>query len=374
MRYVRADIPMAVTDESQSAVGQWYIYSCKKSLVLRLTVLGMLITFSQFLFVTAAAYLTQISPGSISLKQNRVPLRRWAQIAVMFYAINVLNNWAFAFNISVPVHIILRSFGSVTTMAAGMLRGKKYSTLQILSVIILTLGVLVSAWADSEDKVSCLMLKRQALIAVKGKEMSLETGSTSQFTSGLIILLIAQLLSAFMGAFVEDTYRDFKASWTENLFYSHLLSLPLFLPLAGTLRKQYARLASTSPLQVDHFGSGDQSIVPSWILQEAHTVVSNMPRGIVFLLVNAMTQMACISGVNLLSAKSSAVTVTIVLNIRKLVSFIFSTLLFGHSLSWKMIFGSALVFSSGALYSYETSWRLPRERKRAKAGVEKKVQ
>jgi dolichyl-phosphate-mannose-protein mannosyltransferase len=71
----------------------------------------------------------------------------------MFYAVNMLNNWAFAFNISVPVHIILRSFGSVTTMAAGWLRGKHYTRLQVVSVLILTLGVMVSAWADAESKV-----------------------------------------------------------------------------------------------------------------------------------------------------------------------------------------------------------------------------
>lgn len=71
----------------------------------------------------------------------------------MFYSINMLNNWAFGFNISVPVHIILRSFGSVTTMIAGWLRRKRYSTLQVVSVVILTVGVLISAWADSMGKV-----------------------------------------------------------------------------------------------------------------------------------------------------------------------------------------------------------------------------
>jgi drug/metabolite transporter (DMT)-like permease len=65
----------------------------------------------------------------------------------------MLNNWAFAFNISVPVHIILRSFGSVTTMAAGWFRGKRYTTLQVLSVAGLTMGVMVSAWADAQSKV-----------------------------------------------------------------------------------------------------------------------------------------------------------------------------------------------------------------------------
>jgi dolichyl-phosphate-mannose-protein mannosyltransferase len=65
----------------------------------------------------------------------------------------MLNNWAFAFNISVPVHIILRSFGSVTTMAAGWFRGKRYTRLQVFSVAALTMGVMVSAWADAQSKV-----------------------------------------------------------------------------------------------------------------------------------------------------------------------------------------------------------------------------
>jgi drug/metabolite transporter (DMT)-like permease len=76
--------------------------------------------------------------------------------AAMFYTVNMLNNWAFAFNISVPVHIILRSFGSVTTMAAGWIRGKRYSALQAFSVVLLTLGVIISAWADALSKV-CLI-------------------------------------------------------------------------------------------------------------------------------------------------------------------------------------------------------------------------
>ena len=71
----------------------------------------------------------------------------------MFFAVNMLNNWAFAFNISVPVHIILRSFGSATTMGAGWLRGKKYSQIQVISVALLSIGVVISAWADAASKV-----------------------------------------------------------------------------------------------------------------------------------------------------------------------------------------------------------------------------
>jgi solute carrier family 35 (UDP-xylose/UDP-N-acetylglucosamine transporter), member B4 len=184
--------------------------------------------------------------------------------------------------------------------------------------------------------------------------------------TGLSILIGAQFLSAYMGAYVEDVFAAHGASWTENLFYSHFLSLPLFLPISKTLQQQYKMLAATPSFDVDGlirqrapFGLGHPAI-----LDALRPLLEGFPQGLLFLLINALTQLACISGVNLLSSKSSAVTVTIVLNIRKLVSFIFSTILFGHHLSGKMILGSTLVFGSGALYGWETSWRLPKERKR----------
>ena len=207
--------------------------------------------------------------------------------------------------------------------------------------------------------------------AQQGKSMSLgNQSSTSDFSTGLAILLLAQLMSAWMGAYVEDTYSMYKASWMENLFYSHAFSLPLFLPISGTLRQQYAKLAATPPLRLhqDTPASRKQQLpgmdlMPAMLLETLRAAMQRLPQGILFLLANAVTQLACISGVNLLSSKSSAVTVTIILNIRKLVSFIFSTLLFGHQLSGKMMVGSALVFGSGALYGYETSWRLPARRR-----------
>ena len=181
-------------------------------------------------------------------------------------------------------------------------------------------------------------------------------------------MLLAQFLSAYMGAYVEDTYAQHGASWTENLFYTHFLSIPLFLPLSGMVRDQYARLAATPPLQIKSLAKLLDGTLPedvsTHILHTLGPILDGIPQGLIFLSINAMTQLACIAGVNLLSAKTSAVAVTIVLNIRKLVSFIFSTILFGHELSGKMILGSVLVFGSGALYGWETSWRLPQKRRR----------
>jgi dolichyl-phosphate-mannose-protein mannosyltransferase len=108
--------------------------------------------------------------GRYFLRSSPVPFRKWVTSAVLFFTVNMLNNWAFAFNISVPVHIILRSFGSVTTMAAGYLRGKKYTPLQIFSVAILTLGVMVSAWADASSKVGIPPPPASATLIIAGQK------------------------------------------------------------------------------------------------------------------------------------------------------------------------------------------------------------
>jgi drug/metabolite transporter (DMT)-like permease len=105
--------------------------------------------------VALLAYPSQASSEPPTfLKRPKIPWSALLTSATMFFAVNMLNNWAFAFNISVPVHIILRSFGSVTTMGAGYLTGKRYSSLQVLSVLLLTLGVMISAFADAQAKVN----------------------------------------------------------------------------------------------------------------------------------------------------------------------------------------------------------------------------
>lgn len=111
-------------------------------------------TFAQFVAVVLAYAPLRLSlSGQRKWKKTAIPLHRLFVSAALFYTVNMLNNWAFAFQISVPVHIVLRSFGSVLTMGAGWLRGKRYSPVQVLAVAVLTLGVIISASADAQIKV-----------------------------------------------------------------------------------------------------------------------------------------------------------------------------------------------------------------------------
>ena len=116
-------------------------------------------TFVQFVFVASTGYVSQFdrSRPPFFLKQNRVPIRRWLINILLFFTINVLNNHAFSYNISVPIHIILRSGGSITTLAAGYIWGKRFTRVQVVAVTLLTIGVVIAAWSDQASKVSCVV-------------------------------------------------------------------------------------------------------------------------------------------------------------------------------------------------------------------------
>ncbi|KAI0172350.1 UAA transporter family-domain-containing protein [Hypoxylon sp. FL1284] len=309
---------------------------------LRWLLLGTLLTFVQFLFVAVTGYVSQFdwTRPPFFVKPNRVPIRRWLINIVLFFSINVLNNHAFSYDISVPVHIILRSGGSITTMIAGSLYGKRYSRIQVVAVLLLTVGVETVTQEDTAPK----------------------------FSTGLAVLLVAQILSAIMGLYTEDTYQKYGPHWKENLFYSHLLSLPLFLPFSRSLVSQFVRLASSKPLALPAaIGQTNITSIPSNVQHKIGGIY--IPSQVAYLAINVLTQYACIRGVNLLAAASSALTVTIVLNIRKLVSLLLSIWLFGNRLAAGTLVGAIVVFSAGGLYSLDSRKKpAPKGKAGGKAG------
>ncbi|KAH6604953.1 udp n-acetylglucosamine transporter mnn2 [Trichoderma cornu-damae] len=283
---------------------------------------GTLVTFVQFLFVAITGYVAQFDKARppFFLTPNVVPLRRWLVNILLFFSINVLNNHAFSYNISVPVHIILRSGGSITTMAAGYLCGKTYSRVQIFAVFLLSIGVSLAAWSDSKDKKTS------------------EDESESVLNVGLLIIFVAQVLSAIMGLYTEATYRKYGPQWKENLFYSHILSLPLFVPFMPSMRRNLVVLSKSTPLELNMPFAASLRPTP-------------VPSQLAYLVANVLTQYACIRGVNLLAANASALTVTIILSIRKLMSLLLSIWLFGNTLSVNTILSAVVVFGAAALYS-----------------------
>lgn len=320
---------------------------------------GTLLTFIQFVFVATTGYISQFDKTRppLFIRPNKVPIRRWLVNIVLFFSINVLNNHAFSYNISVPVHIILRSGGSITTILAGYMVGKQYTRTQIFSVILLTTGVILAAYSDAQAK-------------NQGKDSNPQ--GLPPFSMGLIILFVAQVLSAIMGLYTEDTYKTYGPQWKENLFYSHLLSLPLFIPFISSMRQQFLRLANSAPLTLSFLppslsdpnssstkfteatGAFPLPSAPS-LLTALNDLLARaaIPSQLAYLVANVLTQYACIRGVNLLAAQCSALSVTIVLNVRKLASLLMSIWLFGNRLEVGTMVGAGIVFSAGAMYGLD---------------------
>lgn len=111
---------------------------------------GSVVTFAQFLGVSIGGFLLfSIShQGRQAIWHHKVPLMEFCKIVGFHFSVSILNNMALAYHISVPVHIILRSGGSMVTMLLGYLFfHRSYTYRQIAAVLLVTLGVIVSTTA-----------------------------------------------------------------------------------------------------------------------------------------------------------------------------------------------------------------------------------
>ncbi|KAL6249107.1 golgi uridine diphosphate-N-acetylglucosamine transporter [Rhinocladiella similis] len=347
---------------------------------------GPLITAFQFLLVGLATFPRHFSPSRgwrhAWLRPRAIPLRKWLIYTAYFLSINILNNMAFKYRISIPLHIILRSAGPVTTMAVGrMYGGKRYPTHKVVAVFLLFVGVVLAAFSDAASK--------EAHHSSDFEPSQSAATAASRQAPGFALLASALILSACMGLFTDNMYSAHGRSssiTSETLFYSHAMSLPYFASQVKPLMHEFAIVKaaaisdyeyaehSTSTFSFSWFQKqnatgaaagggpvGFGSSLPSLLLSSSPSnwllglsLALHVPRPVLLLLLNAATQLLCIVGVNRLSAQSSSLTVSIVLNIRKLASLILSIWLFGNDLPSGVMVGAAIVFLGGGLYAMPT--------------------
>jgi UDP-xylose/UDP-N-acetylglucosamine transporter B4 len=350
---------------------------------------GALITASQFLLVALTTLPRHFSPSrgwrNAYLRPRSIPLRKWAIYTAYFLSINILNNMAFKYRISIPLHIILRSAGPVTTMAVGRLcGGKRYPPQKVVAVLLLSVGVVLAAFSDAANKGEA---DQSSELESSAQNSSSGIMSSSQ-APGFALLASALLLSACMGLYTDNMYATHGRSSSitaETLFYSHAMSLPYFAGQAKPLMREFAHVkaAAISDFEAyEHWqpaANGEKNAtysfsswaplakllplafapgIPGMLLRFspsdllAYTsLIFHIPRPVILLLLNAATQLLCIVGVNRLSAQSSSLTVSIVLNMRKLASLVLSIWLFGNDLPSGVLTGAAIVFLGGGLYA-----------------------
>lgn len=289
-----------------------------------------LITFCQFLFVTC-----QSLPSFIDvhrpfpyLKPLRTPFHVYIISVVLFYISSTTNNNVFKYNISIPIHIVFRCFGTVITMfTSWLLNGRKYTRTQVASTIFLTVGAIIaSLYKDSDFQYQDFKLQGLKY----GKDQPID----STFIFGLYILMLSSFTSSLLSAYNERTYQKYGKHWKENVFYSHFLSMPLFLLNGKQLIYEYRTMRKSKRVICLNVGRR-----------------TKIPHAETFLFFNVLTQFFCVKGVNMLASQTNALTLSITLLVRKFLSLLLSVYLFGNSLSYTGYFGVCLVFFGAFIYS-----------------------
>ncbi|AJU52162.1 Yea4p [Saccharomyces cerevisiae YJM1418] len=292
--------------------------------------INSLITFCQFLFVTCQGlpeFLDVHQPFPY-FKPLKTPLHVYVITVVLFYISSTTNNNVFKYNISIPIHIVFRCFGTVITMfTCWLLNGRKYTKIQILSTLFLTIGAIIaSLFKDADFRYQDLKLQAWKI----GSDQSIDL----TFIFGICILVLSSFTSSLLSAYNERTYQKYGKHWKENIFYSHFLSLPLFLFSRKQLIHEYRVMRKSERILCLNFGGK--------IL---------VPREETLLLFNVLTQYFCVKGVNILASKTNALTLSITLLVRKFISLLLSVRLFDNNLSYTGYIGVYLVFFGAFIYS-----------------------
>ncbi|KAF7967596.1 hypothetical protein HWV62_33725 [Athelia sp. TMB] len=342
---------------------------------------GTLITFFQFLLISLHGLPRHLefSNGRFPyprLKARKIPITPYLVQVALFYFVSLLNNIAFGYKIPMPVHIIFRSGGLIVSMVLGyLLSGKRYTLVQVASVIIVTAGVAITTISASKP----------APKASLARESDAPIQFTATYAIGIAILSIALIFAGLLGLVQDWTYAKYgrpspkatngaaasqqtpkkpdEPSWQESLFYLHFLALPMFLTVHEDLAAQFRALHAGPRLVLPLSLSALHQTYPTLsyplvanvapATATAATDILLVPTAYFPLLLNTLTQLLCAAGVHRLTGKVSSLTVTLTLVVRKAVSLVISVLLYGGDGkgNTRMWAGAVLVLSGTIGYA-----------------------
>lgn len=139
---------------------------------------GNLITFSQFLFVALEGFFVTQKFGT---KKRNIGFKDYLLLVIMFFVASVANNYAFDFNIPMPLHMIFRAVSFILlisiimtgryllmplcptliqgSLIANMVMGivilrRRYAISKYFSVFLITMGIAICTIVSGSEIVS----------------------------------------------------------------------------------------------------------------------------------------------------------------------------------------------------------------------------
>lgn len=271
------------------------------------------LTFVQNIFITITLGTFK---GTIRNKIKKKSNTSFMQFLIPIILQNVsayIGNLVFRYNLSMPTHIIFRSGGTVVTMIMGYLFfNKKYSRDESIGAILIAFGTMTftldNASSTSTDSNSSYNV-------------------TTHWIYGFNLLLLATIINSFTSLYKEKLYQGTdglqRVSWVDTMFYNYLYGLLIFVPLWSKICNEL-KIVESITIENDKF-------LPMVIF-------------------NCLSQLLCVVGVNILVVKVSALSLSVILLCRRIVSLGLSVILFENEFNFCGIISCILVFTGVSVY------------------------
>jgi len=289
---------------------------------------GNLITFLQFAFISLEGFIFTSKCGT---QRPKIGLKDYFILVVMFFVSSVCNNYAFDFNIPMPLHMIFRAGSLIANMIMGILILKKqYDFSKYLSVFMITGGIILCTIVSGTEVKDTSNPEHAKLRNID--ESANQFSVFFWWALGITLLTVALFISARMGIYQEVLYKRYGKHPKEALFYTHLLPLPLFFMMYRNILEHISISNTTTPVDVPLAGF-------------------QIPIMCLHLIGNVLTQYVCISSVYVLTTECSSLTVTLVVTLRKFVSLLFSIVYFQNPFTMFHWVGTILVFTGTIIFT-----------------------
>lgn len=285
-----------------------------------------LVTFSQYLFIflSFSVYLRltgfwkiRKSQHVFSLEVDKINLEFWIPMVLQNISAYI-GNLVFQYNLSMPTHIIFRSSNTAITIFLGWtFWNKRYSFEKIIGSTLIAIGTIIfTIFLNS--------LQTKDTVSNNGIE-----NNVSNTLLGIFLLILATVINSITSLYKETIYQDEEKglNWKEVIYYNYLYGLVFYIPFLSTIYREFQDLQMIS-------------------------IISNKNIVETIFLMNWITQLLCIIGVNILVFRISALSLTIVLLVRRFLSLILSVYIFGNSISGICWIGVLLVFFGAFIYSF----------------------
>ncbi|KAJ5072183.1 udp-xylose and udp-n-acetylglucosamine transporter [Anaeramoeba ignava] len=292
---------------------------------------GIFLTFFELSSI-AIVNLPRIISKYLQGKGAKIPFKSFLPLVGTFFLLSITNNIAYAFSIPVPLHMIFRSASLITNaLLRFLILNEKINLKQLFALIFVSFGTFTASFS------SYRLSKQQN---INNNNIIIESEQKpGNFLIGVFFLFVVLFMSAFLGVLQEITYKKYGRYPEEVLYFSHSLSVPLFIPFYKNIYSHIKIFNKSKPFI---FSDEMISIIPSFI--------SQIPRLWIFFFINILTYHFCIRGVYQISSITDSLTTTFMLSVRKFISILISVLYFRNVFTFYHWISTILVFSGSIFY------------------------